>query len=417
MKKIWWLNLYTIPSLIFLLKRGGIILLADIVFSQILVDLLGLEKGMGVLLYAAFIYYTFSQCTKTNLAEHLHFHKTHINNQVLNKALVYDGCLFSVGSLLIFFSCVHLSSVLGGSMSDLTSDLSSLIFYAPSMIIIFSALSFTFILVSRINDSALFKTYYSSLSGWVKFKYSIFAMVIYFVVTSMIIVPIVLVEGLSLTSVFIVGGLALCVMMIFDRRSALLHLRKIDQPFKYKIKYAIPSFLFSLAFFYLVSFLSHFDLSSKRMSPDAKMVVLNTWSVFAPEIDLKTFQEISPYANPLEAPILYSKAKKSIDGVPVEILLTDLSPNSILFYFVYGKPIERDYRFISEQILQNIDEWKKSRNAGEIISLVHKKCKTCWISDFDKQLISEKLNYKWPKSLAIENREIASDPSEKEAKN
>ncbi len=414
MKKIWWLNLYTIPSLIFLLKWGGIILLVDIAFSQILVDILGLEKGMGVLLYVAFIYYTLSQCTKTNLAEHLHFHKTHINNQLLNKALIYDGCLFSIGSLVILFSCVQLSSLFGGSMSDLTSDLSSLIFYAPSMIILFSAIAFSFILVSRINDSAISKAYYSSLTGWAKFKNSIFALMIYFIVTSMIVIPLILVKGLSLNFVFIVGGLALCIMMTFDRRSVLLHLRKIDQPFKYKIKYSIPSFLFSFVFVYLVSFLSQIDLSSKRMSPEAKMIVLNTWSVFAPEIDLKTFQEISPYANSLDASILYRKAEKSIKGVPVGILLSELNPKATLFYFIYGKPVERDYRFISEQILQNIDEWKNSSNTGEIISLVHKKCKTCWVSDFDKQLISEKLNYKWPKNLTIDRREIASDPAKAE---
>lgn len=417
MKKIWWLNLYTIPSLIFLLKWGGIILLADIAFSQVIADLLGLEKGMGVLLYVAFIYYTLSQCTKTNLAEHLHFHKTHINNQLLNKALIYDGCLFSIGSLLILFSCVQLSSLLGGSMSDLTSDLSSLIFYSPSMIILFSAIAFSFILVSRINDSAISKAYYSSLTGWAKLKNSIFALIIYFIVTSMIVIPLVLVKGLSLNFVFIIGVLALCIMMTFDRRSVLLHLRKIDQPFKYKIKYSIPSFLFSFVFVYLVSLLSHIDLSSKRMSPEAKMIVLNTWSVFAPEIDLKTFQEIAPYANSLDASILYSKAQKSIEGVPVEILFKELDPMNTALYFIYGKPVERDYRFISEQILQNIDEWKKNSNAKKIISLVHKNCKTCWVSDFDKQLITEKINYKWPTNVVIEKREIASDPIEDEAKN
>lgn len=417
MKKIWWLNLYTIPSLIFLLKWGGIILLADIVFSQILVELLGLEKGMGVLLYTAFIYYTFSQCSKTTLAEHLHFHKTHINNQVLNKALIYDGCLFSVGSLLILFSCLQLSSLLSGSMSYLTSDLSSLIFYSPSMIVIFSSIAFSFILVARTNDSALFKAYYLSLRGWVKFKNTIISIMLNIFVTSMMIIPMALIEGLTFNLVLIIAGLTFGIMMFFDRRSALLHMRKIDQPFSYKIKYAVPSFFFSIVFVYLVSFLSHFDLSSKKISPEAKMTVLSTWSLFAPEISLKTFQEIAPHANLLNASILYSKAQKNIDGVPIEMLLTDLNPESILFHFIYGKLAERDYRFISEQIIENIDEWKKSRNVEGVISLVHKKCKTCWVSDFDKQLISEKLNYKWPKSFAIEKREIASDPSEEETKN
>ncbi|MFY7994427.1 MAG: hypothetical protein ACOVP4_14110 [Bacteriovoracaceae bacterium] len=414
MKKIWWLNLYTIPSLIVLLKWGGIILLVDIAYSQVIADLLGLEKEIGVVVYPSFICSIILQSAKTNLAQHLHFHKTHISNQVLNKALLSDASLFSIGALLIFYSNLWLSSVLGGSMSDSTSYLSSLVFHAPSILIIFFSFVFCLLFVSRINDAEIAKSYYASLKGWKKLKNSILSLIIYSIFTSIIVIPLVLVEGLGLNLVFIVAGFASCIIMIHDRRSALLHLRKIDQPFKYKIKYAIPSLLFSIVFVYFVSFLSHLDLSSKKISPEAKMTVVSTWSVFAPEINLKTFQEIAPHSNLLNASVLYSKAQKNIDGVPVEMLLTDLNPESILLHFIYGKSVERDYRFISEQILQNIDEWKNSSNTGEIISLVHKKCKTCWVSDFDKQLISEKLNYKWPKNLTIDRREIASDPAKAE---
>jgi hypothetical protein len=150
------------------------------------------------------------------------------------------------------------------------------------------------------------------------------------------------------------------------------------------------------------------------MLPYSKLVSMETWSRFSPELDLETFKELSVVADDSDWRTLYQKAPKDLGEIPVEEVILKMKPGQLEAYVDYAQPSERNLKYVSDFMIGNIDQWKNDYKAKRFISTLTEKCKQCWVADIDKSLISEKTGYKWPKSIVIEKREIASDPEETE---
>lgn len=402
MKKNWWLKLYTVPSLIDISKSAAICLSLDVVITHILSD----TDGLGFVSYFYFLMRCFKNATQVNLAGNISFHKTHINFPELNNALLKDAAIFSIGSIIIFYCFLILSSLLGGSMSG--HNLFENIFF-QSISLSTLSIVFYFFGMFQLRMSLKRELAFKPESMWVRFKkfvclYSAILFVTFFGIALSV------VFGMSLVTTSILVMMTVVISYSYDRRRVLLHLRDEKHEIRTLAKQFFPAFMLSLIVFFGISTINSHEFKNKNMLPYSKLVSMEVWSGFSPELDLATFKELSVVADDTDWSILYRKAPQNLGEIPVEEVILKMKPAQLEAYIYYAKPSGRNLEYISDHMIGNIDHWKNDYKAKRFISTLTEKCKQCWVADIDKSLLSEKTGYKWPKNIVIDRRDIASEP-------
>jgi hypothetical protein len=215
---------------------------------------------------------------------------------------------------------------------------------------------------------------------------------------------------MSLVTTSILVIMTVMLSYSYDRRRVLLHLRYEKHEIRTLAKQFFPAFMLSLIVFFGISTINSHEFKNKNMLPYSKLVSMEVWSGFSPELDLATFKELSVVADDTDWSILYRKAPQNLGEIPVEEVILKMKPAQLEAYIYYAKPSVRNLEYISDHMIGNIDQWKNDYKAKRFISTLTEKCKQCWVADIDKSLLSEKTGYKWPKNIVIDRREIASEP-------
>jgi hypothetical protein len=362
---------------------------------------------LGAIVYFYLIYKVCSFAT-SGMGGNLNFHKSHMNFKDIFKAQITEAVVFSLGILGIFLVVMIFSSLFGGAFSS-EHFLGDLIRQIPVTSFFISSIVFLFLIALRLTGSLSERT--------LRFQTQSAHEKLFYFICYLSVLPIILIMSTFWnTSMLTAIGIIIITSIItgiVDRFKENFHLREKTQKVRSMIKIIPFSAVAAVSLIFSFSLLLPFETNQKSSSY-AKALTFEAWSSFHPEISLSQFKVLTAVTDRSDADLLYSKATKSIEGVPVEELFDEIGPENLIGFMRYGKPSARDYQYMSDYMIHNIEKWKKDPLAKRFVFDLTEKCPKCFSTDMDRSLLSEKIDYKWPKSIVIEKREIASDSVENE---
>lgn len=395
----WWLKIYTIPSLKKLVKVGFITLLLDLMITDFISQL----PELAFISYYYFIYNVFSQSSK-GIGQNMGFHQSHMNYDRLARETYLEAGFYSFCVLGGFSVIVMMSYYLGGAFSE-HSFVGKWVADSPILISLLLLTLFLFIsglrLMPNWSERYLQARKTQKQDGVIYFSTIVMLLILYMLLSFHF--------NLSIELLGIMTFFASCLYILLSKFLTFFHLIDERKKMKNYFRIAPVSFIVSASVVYLFSFFAHIDILNPRANPTSRMTSFSIWSAMAPELDLETFKVLERESDILTVKNVYHKSRSAIEGLPVEDVLTKITPLSVMNYLEYAESTPRDHQFLADHLFSHIDNWKKERFAKDMIGELTKKCQSCWRDSTQREFISSQTNYEWPKEVFIDKRNIASE--------